>query len=82
MAGQHGEQSVREAPLRVEPDPHGDDGTDIAAAEPDQYGLRVNWQSEVVKIQAAEFLVATRVQQDARIRAAHDLEVLRGNEDR
>lgn len=82
MAGEHGEQGVREAPLRVVPDPPGTDGTGTAAAEPEQYGLRVNWQSEEVKIEAAEFLVATRVQQDARIRAAHDLEVLRGNEDR
>ena len=43
----------------------------------EQYGLRVNWQSEAVKIEAAEFMVATRVQHDARLRAAHDLELLR-----
>ena len=43
----------------------------------EEFGLRVNWQSEAVKIEAAEFMVATRVQHDARIRAAHDLELLR-----
>jgi hypothetical protein len=43
--------------------------------EPEVYGLRVNWQSEAVRIEAAEFLVATRVQHSARIRAAQGLEV-------
>ena len=62
------EQAVRETPLSLVPD---------EPAEPEEYGLRVNWQSDEEKIEAAEFLVATRVQQDARIRAAHDLELLR-----
>lgn len=65
MSRDRGEQAVRETPLRVVED------------EPEVYGLRVNWQSDEEKIEAAEFLLATRVQQDARIRAAHDLEVLR-----
>ena len=69
MATEHGDRAVREAPLSlVVPD---------EPAEPEQYGLRVNWQSEEVKIEAAEFLLATRVQHDSRIRAAQDLEVLR-----
>ncbi|MCY7372294.1 MAG: hypothetical protein LH461_01105 [Spirochaetaceae bacterium] len=72
MATEHGDRAVREAPLSLIPD---------EPAEPEQYGLRVNWQSDEVKIEAAEFLVATRVQQDARIRAAHDLELLRATED-
>lgn len=41
--------------------------------DPETFGVRVAWQSEEEKIEAAEFLVATRVQQDARIRARHDL---------
>jgi hypothetical protein len=39
--------------------------------------VRVNWQSEAVKIEAAEFLIATRMQQDARLRASHVLAGLR-----
>ncbi len=75
MATEHGDRAVREAPLSLIPDEPAE------AAEPEQFGLRVNWQSDEVKIEAAEFLVATRVQQDARIRAAHDLELLRATED-
>ncbi|MGH8894921.1 MAG: hypothetical protein ACRDWY_16710 [Actinomycetes bacterium] len=52
------------------------------AEDPDDYGVRVAWQSEAVRIEAAEFLVATRIQQDARLRAAHDLERLRKLEQR
>lgn len=70
MSTGHGEEhAVREAPLEVVND------------EPEEYGLRVNWQSDEEKIEAAEFLVATRVQQDARIKAAHDLELLRRTAD-
>jgi hypothetical protein len=43
---------------------------DIPYVEPDEYGLRVNWQSEAVRIEAAEFLLATRVQEDSRRRLA------------
>lgn len=75
MSTEHGDRAVREAPLSLIPDEPAE------PAEPEQYGLRVNWQSDEVKIEAAEFLVATRVQQDARIRAAHDLELLRATED-
>ena len=67
-----GQQAVREAPLELVPQPVDD---------AEQFGLRVNWQSEAVKIEAAEFLLATRVQHDARIKAAHDLELLRHPEE-
>jgi len=70
--GETGRHALREAPLQLVPDP---------SDEGEQFGLRVNWQSEAVKIEAAEFLVATRVQHDARIRAAHDLELLRHPEE-
>ncbi len=38
--------------------------------EPDLYGVRTSWQSEAVRIEAAEFLVATRVQESSRRRLA------------
>src|SRR6476659_2397670 len=38
--------------------------------EPEFYGVRSSWQSEAVRIEAAEFLVATRVQEDSRRRLA------------
>jgi hypothetical protein len=46
------------------------DSTDLPYVEPEEYGLRVNWQSEAVRIEAAEFLVATRVQESSRRRLA------------
>lgn len=75
MATAHGDRAVREAPLSIVQDepPEAFSQPD----EPEQYGLRVNWQSAEEKIEAAEFLLATRVQQDARLRAVHDLEILR-----
>jgi len=45
--------------------------------EPEQYGVRSTWQSEAVRIEAAEFLVATRVQEDSRRRLARAVERLR-----
>lgn len=78
--GRHttGAHSVREAPLtvhRAEPEAvELSDGCE--AAEPEEYGVRVTWQSEAEKIEAAEFLVATRTAHEKRIRAAHDLERL------
>ena len=57
---------------------HVDEGQDLPEYEdPDTFGVRVAWQSEEEKLEAAEFLVATRVQQDARIRARHEAEMLR-----
>ncbi len=40
------------------------------SGEPMIYGVRTSWQSEAVRIEAAEFLVATRVQEDSRRRLA------------
>jgi hypothetical protein len=45
--------------------------------EPDEFGLRTAWQSEAIRIEAAEFLVATRAQQEGRLRIARDLDTLR-----
>ena len=75
MAIEHGDRAVRELPLSIVHDepPEASSQPD----EPEQYGLRVLWQSDEEKIEAAEFLLATRVQQDARLRALHDLEILR-----
>jgi rubrerythrin len=36
----------------------------------EEFGLRINWQSEDERIGAAEFLLATRMQEDARRRMA------------
>ena len=55
---------ARDAP-RVSTDPAGD------------FGVRVEWQSEAVQVEAAEFLVATRAQQERRLRIAKDLDTLR-----
>ena len=41
------------------------------------FGLRVSHQSEAVRLEAAEFLVATRAQQEAKLRIAKSLEQLR-----
>ena len=54
-----------------------DSSTDLPYVEPEEYGLRVNWQSEAVRIEAAEFLVATRVQEDSRRRLAGVISRLR-----
>jgi hypothetical protein len=43
----------------------------------DDFGLRVDWQSEAVRLEAAEFLVATRAQHERRLRIARDLDTLR-----
>ena len=45
-------------------------GPEIPYVEPEEFGLRVSWQSEAVKIEAAEFMVATRVQESNRRRLA------------
>jgi hypothetical protein len=41
--------------------------------EPEVYGVRSTWQSEAVRIEAAEFLVATRVQEASRRRLVRAL---------
>ena len=53
-------------------DEHDPDEQDVEA-----YGLRVSHQSEAVRLEAAEFLVATRAQQEAKLRIAKSLEQLR-----
>jgi hypothetical protein len=45
--------------------------------EPQLYGVRTSWQSEAVRIEAAEFLVATRVQESSRRRLARLTQRLR-----
>ena len=47
--------------------------------EPAEYGLRSTWQSEAVRIEAAEFLVATRIQETSRRRLAWAVQWLRGD---
>jgi len=52
------------------------------AAEPENYGVRVDWQPEDVRIEAAEFLVATRTEHEARLRASSELEHRHHHDDR
>jgi hypothetical protein len=53
------------------------DDVALDADPDDDFGLRVDWQSEAVRMEAAEFLVATRAQQERRLRIARDLDTLR-----
>lgn len=48
--------------------------TGCEAAEPEEYGVRVDWQPEDVRIEAAEFLVATRTEHEKRLRATSEIE--------
>jgi hypothetical protein len=41
-----------------------------APEDAEEFGLRINWQSEGERIEAAEFLIATRLQEDVRRRVA------------
>jgi hypothetical protein len=43
----------------------------------EEFGLRVIWQSEAEQIEAAEFLIATRMQEDVRRRIAKETLMLR-----
>ena len=43
----------------------------------EEFGLRVSWQSEDEQIEAAEFLIATRLQEDVRRRIAKETLILR-----
>ena len=68
---------VRKDRLEVHPDgePAGNDGSggapgEIPYVEPDQYGLRVGWESEAVRLEAADFLMPSQVQQSSRRRLA------------
>ena len=40
------------------------------AQDPEEFGLRVVWQSEDERLEAAEFLIAPRMQEDVRRRVA------------
>lgn len=46
----------------------------LVVMDSDQYGIRVGHQSERERLEAAEFLVATRIRQDIRIRVRRRLE--------
>ena len=48
--------------------------------EPDQFGLRISWQSEEERLEAAEFLLATRIQEDTRQRLNREIDELRQRE--
>ncbi len=79
---QHGPAPADVTPPSLGPEPAGtsaasDESAKTArsaesaeSAEPMIYGVRTSWQSEAVRIEAAEFLVATRVQEDSRRRLA------------
>jgi hypothetical protein len=41
-----------------------------APDDSEEFGLRSNWQSESERIEAAQFLIATRLQEDVRRRTA------------
>jgi hypothetical protein len=43
----------------------------------EEFGLRVTWQSEAEQIEAAEFMIATRMQEDVRRRIAKETLMLR-----
>jgi hypothetical protein len=65
---------VRRDRLEVHPDgePAGNDASggapEIPYVEPDQYGLRVGWESEAVRLEPAQFLVVPPVQESSRRR--------------
>jgi hypothetical protein len=50
---------------------------DLPYEEPEQYGIRISWQSEAERLEAAEFLVATRIQEDTRRRTSRELDEMR-----
>ena len=43
---------------------------EIPYVEPVEYGLRVGWESEAVRLEAADFLMPSQVQQSSRRRLA------------
>jgi hypothetical protein len=45
-------------------------GDEIPYVEPVEYGLRVGWESEAVRLEAADFLRPSQVQQSSRRRLA------------
>ena len=68
---------VRKDRLEVHPDREraGNDASgggpgEVPYVEPDQYGLRVGWESEAVRLEPAQFLVTPPVQESSRRRLA------------
>jgi hypothetical protein len=61
-----------EAPkvVRQDPIPVQSGSIDVPYVEPEEYGLRVNWQSEPVGMDPAEQPVTPRVQESSRRRLA------------
>jgi len=53
------------------------EGEKTPYVEPEEYGVRTSWQSEAVRIEAAEFLLATRVQEERQWRLSRMIERLR-----
>ena len=43
---------------------------EVPYVEPVEYGLRVGWESEAVRLEAADFLMPSQVQQSSRRRLA------------
>ena len=56
-------------------------GDEHGTAHDEEFGVRVSHQSEAVRLEAAEFLVATRSQHEGQVRAARQLDALRGHEE-
>lgn len=64
------------APTVVEQD------EDAVEVEPRDFGLRVTYQSSAERLEAADFLVATRAQQETRLRTLHERTELARRRDR
>jgi hypothetical protein len=58
------------------------DTADTPYEEPEQFGIRISWQSEDERLEAAEFLLATRIQEDTRVRLKREIDELRHDEQR
>jgi hypothetical protein len=63
-------QHDREPELPVAHVPASVSSEEIPYVEPAEYGLRVGWESEAVRLEAAEFLMPSQVQQSSRRRLA------------
>ena len=53
---------------------------DAREHDPEAHSIRTTWQSEAERLEAAEFLMATRSQQEARLRAQHVMDLRRSAE--
>jgi hypothetical protein len=75
---------VRRDRLEVHREPEVTDGPpgptapdEIPYVEPAQYGLRFGWESEAVRVEAADFLAPSQVQQSSRRRLARAMARMR-----